>query len=256
MSAPSFWQLAKNSVVLWVGLMFVPIGVVFIAIGITMGLEELAFEKHGKMAEAIVVDRSLQKADFDKHPSTRYLIRYRFTTEAGEGVEQTREVPVEEWERLEPGSSLRVRVLPETSGQGRVTEESSWPAVAAFSALGLIVVGVGAPLIAFAVRDMLRQSRVWRTGTTVSAIVTAIAPSSTRINGVQQWEVRYAYTDSNGRKHEGRSNCMPQDEAKQWHRGDRGQARFDPRIAASSVWLGNPTPARQELSANEPHHPG
>ncbi|MGZ5092372.1 MAG: hypothetical protein ACXWIP_14350 [Burkholderiales bacterium] len=244
MSAPSYWQLAKNSVVLWVGLVFVPVGGVFIAIGIMTALEELAFAKQGRIAEAIVLDRSLQKADFDRNPSTRYLIRYRFTTAVGEGVEQTREVPVEEWERLEPGSALKIRFLPDTSDPARVSEASSWPAVASFSALGLILVGVGAPLIVLAVREILRQSRVWRTGTTVSAVVTAVAPSSTRINGVQQWEIRYAFTDTNGRRHEGCSNCTPQDEAKQWHRGDRGQARFDPDSTGSSVWLGNSTPAK------------
>ncbi|HEV7393731.1 MAG TPA: DUF3592 domain-containing protein [Burkholderiales bacterium] len=256
MSAPSYWQLAKNSVVLWVGVIFVPIGGIFIAIGIMTALEELAFAKRGRIAEAIVLDRSLQRADFDKNPSTRYLIRYRFTNAAGEGVEQMREVPLEEWERLEPGSALKVRFLPDTSDPARVSEASSWPAVATFSALGLILVAVGAPLIVIAVREILRQSRVWRTGTTVSAVVTAVAPSSTRINGVQQWEIRYAFTDTTGRRHEGRSNCMPQDEAKQWHRGDRGQARFDPHSAASSVWLDHSAPAQQVLSQNVPRQPG
>jgi hypothetical protein len=66
-----------------------------------------------------------------------------------------------------------------------------------------------------------------------------VAPSSTWINGVQQWEIRYACTDASGRKHQGRSNSMPEDEAKQWRNGDSANARLDSNAADSSIWLGN-----------------
>ena len=115
-------------------------------------------------------------------------------------------------------------------------------------ALGLILIAVGAPLIVLGVREIRRQREVWRTGTTVPAVVTAVAPSSTWINGVQQWDIRYAYTDASGRKHKGQSDSMPEDEAKQWRNGDRARARLDPNAADSSIWLGNSTPAERNTA--------
>jgi hypothetical protein len=239
MSRPSLWLLAKNSVFLWVGLLFVPIGAVFIGVGVSMVLEERAFANRGETAQASVVGKSLEKADFDKNPSTRYIVRYRFETSSGAQVEQTRQVSVEEWEQLAPGSVLPVRFLPERPIDDRAADESTWAGVAAFLALGFIMAAVGIPLLVCAVREISRQRRLWRTGTTVPALVTGVAASSTVVNGVRLWEIRYSYTDPAGTKHQGRSNCMPEHEARQWRRGDRGLARCDPDATASSIWLGN-----------------
>jgi hypothetical protein len=242
MSAPSLWQLAKNSVVLWVGLVFVPVGAVLVCVAINLALDELAFAKRGQTADATIVDKSLQKADFDHNPSTRYLIHYRFATPAGVQLDETKVVSVEEWERLAPGSILQIRVLPGARLETRVTQKSDWSAAVALTVLGLIFVAVGAPLMWLAVREIHRQRKLWRTGTTVPAVVTSVAPSSTWINRVQQWEIRYAYTDASGSKHTGRSNSMPRNEATHWRSGDRGRARVDPNAADSSIWLGNATP--------------
>ena len=251
MSGPSLWQLAKNSVFLWVGLLFVPIGAVFIGVGVSMALEERAFANRGQTADATVVDKSLEKANFDNNPSTRYIVRYRFTTPAGAAVEQTRQVSVEEWERLAPGSILPIRFLPERPVDERLADDSTWAGVVAFLTLGLIFVAVGIPLLVSALREISRQRRLWRTGTTVPALVTGVAASSTVVNGVLQWEIRYSYTDPAGAKHQGRSNCMPEHEARQWRRGDRGLARLDPNATASSIWLGNSNPAPDSLSQSQ-----
>jgi hypothetical protein len=241
MSMPSLWQLAKTSIVLWVGLLFVPIGTVFIGVSISMALEERAFANRGQTADATVIAKSLEKANFDNNPATRYIVRYRFTTPAGAAVEQTRQVSVEEWERLAPGSILPIRFLPERPVDERPADESTWVGVASFLALGLIVVAVGIPLLVSALREISRQRRLWRTGTTVPALVTDVAGSSTIINGVRQWEIHYSYTDPAGAKHQGCSNCMPEDEARQWRRGERANARIDPNATGSSIWLGNLT---------------
>jgi hypothetical protein len=256
MSRPSLWQLAKNSIFLWVGLIFVPIGAVFIGIGVSMGLEERAFASRGQTADATVIDKSLEKANFDNNPSTRYIVRYRFTTPAGAEVEQTRQVSVEEWERLAPGSILPIRFLPERPADERRIDESTWAGAATFLALGLIIAAVGIPLLLSALREISRQRRLWRIGTTVPALVSGVAASSTVINGARQWEIRYSYTDPAGGKHEGRSNCMPEDEARQWRRGDRGQARIDPSATGSSIWLGNLDPPEAPHAPVEPSDGG
>ena len=251
MNTPSLWQLAKTSVFLWVGLLFVPIGVVFIGVSVSMALEERAFANRGQTADATVVDKSLKKADFDSNPTTRYMVRYRFTTPDGGNVEQIREVSVEEWERLAPGSILPIRFLPDRPDDERRADESTWVGVASFLALGLIIAAVGIPLLVSALREIARQRRLWRTGTTVSALVTGVAASSTVINGLRQWEIRYSYTDPAGTKHEGRSNCMPEDEARQWQHGDRGNARIDPNVTGSSIWLGKLNPAEASSALHQ-----
>lgn len=157
MSATSWWKLAKNSALLWVGLVFVLVSAVFISISIHTAREELAFAKRGQTAEASIVDKSLQKADFEKNPSTRYLVRYRFSTPAGAQVEETRVVSVQQWERLAPGAILKIRVLSGAQVQTRGTQDSNWPAVAAFTTLALIFIAVGAPLLVLGVRDIRRQ---------------------------------------------------------------------------------------------------
>jgi len=250
MNAPSLWRLAKNSIFLWVGLVFVPVGVVFTVVAINMELEDLAFAKHGQTVDATIVDKSLQKADFDKHPSTQYLVRYRFATPAGPPAEETKEVPVEQWEQLAPGGIFKIRVLPGDQHESRVTQKSNWPAVAAFTTLGLIFIAVGVPLSMFGIREIRRQRQLWSTGTTVPAVVTAVKPSSTRINGVLQWEIHYAYTDASGGKHNGKSNTMPEEQAKHWRSGDRANVRFDPNAVDSSIWLGDAAPGSEKGTGN------
>ena len=252
MNAPSLWRLAKNSIFLWVGLVFVPIGAVFSVVAFVAAIEELAFAKNGQAIDALIIDKSLQKANFDTNPSTHYLVRYRFATPTPTGtqVEETKVVSVEEWERLAPGGIFKIRVLPGAQSESRVSQDSNWPFVAVFATLGLILIAVGAALLVLAVREIGRQRRLWRTGTTVPAIVTSVAPSSTTINGVRQWEIRYAYTDASGRSHKGQSNTMPEPEAKKWRNGDRASARFDPNATDSSIWLGNSASATETGSKN------
>jgi hypothetical protein len=230
------WRLAAKSVFLLVGIVLAAVGLVFLGVALAFGLEEQAFHAEGQTVEATVVDRAVRKANFDDTPSTRYVIRYRFVRQDGAPVYDTRDVPVEEWERLVPGSRTPVRVV--HGRDSRAVGDSRWDAVAAFSALGLIMAGVGGPLLFLGLREALRQRRVWRAGVRVAAVVTSVAPSSTWVNGVQQWEIRYAYTDANGVKHEARSDHMPQAQARRWKAGDHGFALVDPQASASSVWAG------------------
>jgi hypothetical protein len=235
-AAPPLWRLAARSLFLWVGLLLTLIGVVFLAIGAALAWDEQAFASQGETRTASVVERSIIKADFERNPATRYRVRYRFAGAKGTMVEQTRDVAVEEWERLAPGSGMQVRVLPD--GVSRPPDASDWAGAMAFSALGLIMAGAGVPLMFVGLREMLRQRRVWRSGLRVPAVVTGIAPSSTSVNGVRQWEIRYAYTDPSGVRHRARSDWMTEDEARRWREGDRGFALVDPKSATSSVWAG------------------
>ena len=157
---PSLWQLAKkNSVYLWVGLVFVPVGTIFFIVGIHLALEERAFVKRGATVVATIAGKSLVKADFNYNPSTRYLLHYRFMAPEGRAIEETKVVSVEDWERLSAGDVWEIRVLPGTTAESRLTSKTSWPAVVSFLALGLIFVVVGSVVFVIGVREIGRQ---WR----------------------------------------------------------------------------------------------
>ena len=156
----SLWQLVKeNSVYLWVGLVFVPVGTIFFIVGIHLALEERAFAKRGATVAATISGKSLVKADFEHNPSTRYLLHYRFMAPEGKPIEETKVVSVEDWERLSAGDVWEVRVLPGTTAETRLTAKTSWPAVLSFLALGLIFAVVGIVLLVIGVREIGRQ---WR----------------------------------------------------------------------------------------------
>jgi hypothetical protein len=236
------WKVARNSVVLWGGLLFVPIGGVFTAIGIKTGLDEYAFVRDAHPVQATIVGRSLRKADLENNPSTRYLVHYRFDTPTGTRADGSKEVSVEQWEQLEPGSTITVEFVPQSPARSRSVEDSDWPAAAAFSGLGAIFLVVGTALLVTALRELLRYRRLSRSGVAASATVTTVTHSATVINGVQQWEIHYSYADQAGKPHEGRSACVPPEEAQRWRRGDRGLVRFDSQAPASSIWVGRDAP--------------
>jgi hypothetical protein len=232
---PSLWRLAFRSIFLLVGLVFSVLGFVFGGIGVMLGLDERTFDTEGRTLEATVLNRGIVKADFDRNPSTRYLLRYRYQPTQGAPAIDSRTVSVEEWERSPPGTRLRVRAV---AGKSREVGASDWGGVLAFSALGLIFVAVGLPLFYVGAREVRRERRVWHSGVSMPAVVTAVSPSSTWINGVQQWEIRYAYTDASGVKHKAKSDSMPEAEARRWRVGDSGAVLVDPQAGESSVWAG------------------
>jgi hypothetical protein len=239
---PPLWRLALRSIFLLVGLVFSVLGLVFGGIGAMLGLDEHAFDTEGRTLEATVLNRGIVKADFDRNPSTRYLLRYRYQPPQGAPVIDSRTVSVEEWERSPPGTRTRVRAV--AGGKSRGVEASDWGAALTFSALGLIFVGVGLPLFYVGAREVRRERRVWHSGVSMPAVVTAVSPSSTWINGVQQWEIGYSYTDAGGVKHKAKSDYMPGAEARRWRVGDTGAALVDPQAGESSVWAGTRELAR------------
>jgi hypothetical protein len=155
---PSLWQVTKkNSVYLWAGLAFVPVGAIFLIVGIHLALEERAFANRGATVAATITEKSLVKADFDDHPSTRYLLHYRFTVPEGRSIEETKVVSVEDWERASVGAPREIRVLPGTTAETRLTSNTNWSAVATFLTLGLILIVAGIFVLVIGMREIKRQ---------------------------------------------------------------------------------------------------
>jgi len=66
-------------------------------------------------------------------------------------------VSVDEWERLSPGDRRRIRALLGEAIETRISPNSHWPGVAAFGALGLILIAVGTLVLVLGIREIRRQ---------------------------------------------------------------------------------------------------
>lgn len=122
----SFWRLVFTSITLWVGGIFLIVGVLLTVTGIQSASTETAYRKEGLTADAKVLDKLLERAKRGENSRTRYLVSYRFRSEQGKEMDGVTEVPVEEWEALEAGSSIRVLYLPDSPGTNRVEGENEW----------------------------------------------------------------------------------------------------------------------------------
>ena len=228
----------RTAVPMWVGTIFVVAGSIASIASVGEWRVARRFDRDAVMAQAAVVDTSLEGASRDGNQSTRYLVTYRFTPPNGAEVEQTEEIPLETWEGLAAGDSVPVRYLPDDPGTART--HSATPAwvpplvaalTAAFAVLGVLIARSGW-------RRLLVHVRVQRNGVAAQATVIDVAPTGVTVNRVPQWRLRYEFRDGRGERHEGASDDLRPYEAAEWQTGDRGTVRYDRDRAADSVWLG------------------
>lgn len=234
----TLWSMARRSVLLWVGTLFLILGLVFSTIGIRTWLEEQAYNTRGLDVQAVVLDKTLVRANRQDNIRTQYLVTYRFTSANGEEIDGTADVPVEEWERLEPGQTFPVTYLPDKTDSSRPPGGDEWIAALVFSIIGGVFTLLGGGLAFFDARDLVRAVRVSHHGLVTDGTVLRSNPSSTSINRVPQWHVHYRYRDHFGRTQEGVSHLMSPEEGSTWKEGDRGTVRFDRERPELSVWMG------------------
>ncbi len=82
-------------------------------------------EQHTIQLDLVTLDKTLFRANRQGNPRTQYLVTYRFTSATGEEIDGTAELPVEEWERLEPGQTFPVTYLPDKPDSSRPRRWSS-----------------------------------------------------------------------------------------------------------------------------------
>lgn len=238
MQEPSFLRLARRSVILWVGVPFFAIGSIFLYFGIQDLFQEHRYQREGIVAQATVLSKSLVRAKRGENSRTKYLLIYRFTTTAREVIENTNEVPVEEWEHLDEGSSYQVTYLPNSPNASRGADQADWDLAIVFTLLGAIFALVGGTMSFFSLRHILVALRILREGMLAEGTVLAVQATGTTINRVRQWELRYQYRDPLGQTHEGVSELLSPDEASAWHKGATGTVRFDRLRPQDSAWVG------------------
>ncbi|HEV8712575.1 MAG TPA: DUF3592 domain-containing protein [Candidatus Binatia bacterium] len=234
----SFFRLARRSVVFWVGALFLFIGSVFLVVGIQETIQEAHYQGEGRVAPAVVVNKSINPAKRRENSSTQYKVTYRFTTAAGQTLEGTDTVSVEEWESLEAGSPTQVTYLPEAPQSNRLAGKSDLGSTVVFIVLGAIFASIGGFLFFRDLRRIRHELRLRHVGIAAEGIVLEVRPSNTKINNVRQWNIYYRYPDHLGQTHEGRSDPLPPDEAWVWQAGDTGIVRFDQQHPQNSVWVG------------------
>jgi hypothetical protein len=108
--------------------------------------------------------------------------------------------------------------------------------VTALVALGLLIGGT------FAARPpaarLVARLRTVRRGVPANATVVQVWQTSTAVNRVNLWQLRYTYRDTSGAEHEAESEPLWPPEARRWQAGAVAAVLYDPALPRNSVWLG------------------
>jgi len=230
------FRLARESMLLWFGAAFLAGGLVCLLMGLDGVMDEQQYQNEARIVQAIVLAKSIKPASREGNSSTSYDIVYRFMAADGTAVEGTDAVDVETWEGLEPGSRVGVTYLPANPRINRAASSGRMESALVAIVLGSIFALIGGYFLLRNASHVWRQWSILRHGATAQGTILAIEPTSTEINNVRQWEVRYRYRDFSGRVHEGTSGDMAPAEARAFAVGDTVKVRFHRRHPAESVW--------------------
>jgi hypothetical protein len=228
----------KRDVVMWVGTIFVLAGMGGAVSGIADWRAARRFEREAVTAQATIVVKSLETANREENTSTRYLVGYRFAASDGSMIEQTEQLPYDDWELLAEGSTLPVRYVPGEPGTARTRPMEPWwipPLVTSATTLFAIV---GALIAATGWRRALMIWRLHRGGSSAVGTIVEVAPTNVRINRVPQWRLRYEFSDTVGRSIQAESGLLGPGEAAEWQVGDRGNVLYDGERPNDSLWVG------------------
>ncbi len=237
-SKVSLWRLLGRAIPLWVGVIFLLVGLVATVGGIQTASTEQTYLSSGLTVDAKVLDKGIERAKRGEHSRTRYLVRYVFQSEQGQQVRSEAEVSVDEWESLEPGSDFRVLYLPDAPENNRAESDTEWIAALVFIVMGCIFTLIGGGLTYTELRSILQAVQLSKNGILTQATVLRAEPTNTMINRVPQWCVTYCYRDSLSQEHEGVSHLMSPEEGSSWQKGDIGAVRYDEHTPSTSVWMG------------------
>lgn len=234
MTSPAkFWLLFGG---LWLG-----VGSIFALVGgIVLWTEsgrEARLAQNGAIAQAVVLAKA-RRGGSKSEPS--YSIEYRFTGPDGALIEHTAKVDAARWRSLAEGEAFELRYVRDDPQVHLVPgERRDERVIGPVFALVGGVFALGGALILW--RARARSALVERLrieGMRVEGEVLEVGPTNFRVNRMPQWAIRYRYRDHAGNLHDGRTPPMPQEQARQWQPGDRGEVRFDTASPGRHVWLG------------------
>jgi len=234
----TFFRVAKRSFLLWFGAAWLLVGSFFFLKGVYEILQERRYQAEAQIVQGTVLTKSIDRARREGNPRTKYTVTYHFLAVDGRKIENKAEVSVEEWEKLEEGNALQVTYLPDAPESSRIAGKKDPGSALASVVLGGTFALIGGIFFFRSLRRIRRGLRLRREGTAAEATIVEVAPGSTAINRVRQWQIHYRYQDHFGQIQEGQSEPLPPDEVSAWHAGDTGVVRFDQQRPKDSVWLG------------------
>ncbi|MGQ0609406.1 MAG: hypothetical protein ACT4OQ_13230 [Chloroflexota bacterium] len=243
-AAPTFLQLARRSLWLLFGVIFVVAGLLLAIISAGMVWQEGRFAGEGHSVEGVVLGRSIRQADAAENRSTEYHVRYRFTTSDGQVVDGSDGVSFERWEMLIEEGPITVDYLLDDPGQNRVAGGDDAIVQSFMVGIGLLVLGVGLAICTWQLRRLRLTHRLWREGVAIEGTVVRVEPANVTFNNRPLFRLRYEYGDQAGTRHDGTSGLLSWEDVEGWQPGDRGSIRYDPRRPEQSAWIGEPSVAQ------------
>jgi hypothetical protein len=104
-----------------IGVAFLFVGAIFVAIGSRTLLEERRYQQRGASVEAIATGKTLRRAT--ETSNTAYEISFRFRLPDGSSQVRSERVPVRVWEGIDADSPLTVEYLRDDPASARVVRE-------------------------------------------------------------------------------------------------------------------------------------
>lgn len=230
--------LGRNFWLVFGGL-WLAVGLPFVFGGVHMFRLESRFGEAAVTVQGKVLTRDIHRArSNDGGTSTRYEVSYRFMTDDGGTFEHRDSVSVRTWEALTEQGPVEVQYLPDAPTHSRIAGETDWAGPLIMGGLGGFFTVAGGLIVAYDMRRRLVRARLQREGVSADAVVIAVEPTNFSVNRVPQWVIRYRYSDHRGRTHEGKSEYLPPEEAREWKEGDVGRVHYDRQRSAQNVWFG------------------
>ena len=234
-TAKNFW--------LWFGGIWLVCGLPFSLIGLYTGNQQITTERRlaaeGRTVDGIVLTKAITSSSSRSNSSPTYKVTFRFLTTEAQITDEA-EVSQETWDRLIEQEPIQVTYVPEAPQYHRVEGQvGGWVMPVAMTVMGGIFAGLGGFILLRARSRLRTNARLQREGVIAEATVTEVRPARMRINGVQQWLVRYQYQDDRGQSRMGSEHLSP-DEGERWKAGDKATVRYDRKQPNRSLWVGKP----------------
>jgi hypothetical protein len=237
-TAKNFW--------LWFGGIWLACGLPFFVVGLYTGNQQLTADRRlaaeGRTVDGIVLTKAItysSSSSSNRSSSATYRVTFRFRTTDGLLVDEA-EVSQDTWDRLIEREPIHVTYVPDAPQFHRIEGQvGGWIMPIAMTVIGGIFAGLGGIILLRARSRLHANARLQREGVVAEATVTEVRPGRMRINGVQQWLVRYQYQDDRGSVRMGSEHLSPE-KAERWKAGDKATVRYDRRQPNQSLWVGTP----------------
>jgi Protein of unknown function (DUF3592) len=229
------WRLGAWTIPL-IGIVFAVVGFVLVFSGIKELIDDRDYAAHGMTAQGRVIGKTIERAGQNNNENTKYILSYRFTTAKGETLDGRLVRSVEVWEAIKEGDTISVRYLPDRPEVNREANESAETDGLVMAGMGMVFAMVGSGIVIALSRRDLRRWRLRHKGTMVEGTVREIVPSSLRLNGVRQQQLRYSFRDASGHEHEGTSGPLAPDAVSRLRVGDKGSVYYDPNKPDDNIW--------------------